>query len=107
MKKLTDDTFAQEVLNSDVPVMVEFGANWCGPCRFLAPIIKEVCNDFEGRAQVFTVDTDESKELVKQYKIQGIPAIFVFHNGEIKSQVIGAVTKGKLVSMLNEVLDEE
>lgn len=100
---LNDSNFNKEVIGSDMPVMVEFWAPWCQPCRILSPTFDEVSQELEGKAKVCKINTDENPKKTKEYHIQGIPNIIVFNNGEIVDQVIGAVTKGKLLDMLKKV----
>lgn len=105
---LNDGNFNKEVIGSDIPVMVEFWAPWCQPCRLLYPILDEVSRETEGKAKVCKINTDDNPKKTKLYNIKGIPAILVFKAGEIDDTVTGFVTKGKLMDMLKKAgMDED
>lgn len=97
---LTDDNFKDEVLNSDVPVLVDFWATWCGPCRMIAPTIEELASEFEGRAKVGKVDVDANARVAAQYGIRSIPTLLFFKDGEVVEQQIGAAPKRVLTEKL-------
>lgn len=103
--KLTDASFVDEVLNSDVPVLVDFWATWCGPCLMIAPTIEELATDFEGRAKVCKLDIDENQETAMQFGIRSIPTMLVFKNGEVVDQIVGVAPKKLLSSKLEAQLD--
>jgi thioredoxin 1 len=94
----TDSNFDQEVLKSDVPVLVDFWAPWCGPCRMVAPIVEELATQYEGKLKVVKLNTDENQEVAYKYGIRSIPTIGIFKNGEVVDGVIGAVPKHMLES---------
>lgn len=102
--KITDDNFETEVLNSELPVLVDFYADWCGPCKMMAPIVAELAETFEGRCKVGKCNTDENINLVNQYKIMSIPTIIIFKNGEAVATSRGATSKADLENKIQEVL---
>ncbi len=101
---VTDATFNQEVLQSDLPVLVDFWAEWCGPCRMIGPVVKELAKEYDGKAKICKVDVDENSLVSQKYSISGIPALLFFKDGEIADRVIGAVPKGELVRRLNALM---
>lgn len=96
---LTDANFEEEVLKSDIPVLVDFWATWCGPCMMLAPTVEEIAKEYEGKVKVGKVNVDEAVELAKKYGIMSIPTLIIFKNGEISDKVIGFVPKEQIVKM--------
>jgi thioredoxin 1 len=101
---VTDDSFEQEVLKSDKPVMVDFWAEWCGPCKMIAPIVDEIAQEYEGRLKVAKVDVDSNNKIAGRYNIMSIPSLYIFKNGQVVDQIVGARTKSFLVSSLEKVL---
>ena len=101
---VTDATFDQVVLKSDKPVIVDFWAEWCGPCRMVGPIVKEIGTDFEGRAVVTKLDVDNNPEVSAKFGIRNIPTVLFFKNGQIVDKQVGAVPKNVLVSKLEAIL---
>ena len=90
---VTDASFEQDVLQSDVPVLVDFWAPWCGPCRMVAPIVDEIAKEFESKIKVFKLNTDENPNVASQYGIRSIPTLMVFKGGQKVDTVVGAVPK--------------
>lgn len=100
---VTDDTFQEEVLNADVPVLVDFWAAWCGPCRVIAPVIEQLAEEFEGRAKVAKVDVDYNPNVAMQYGVRSIPTLLFFKDGVVVDQMIGGspAMKRPLAEKLN------
>lgn len=103
--EVTEDTFDNEVLNSELPVLVDFWAEWCGPCRMVSPIVEELAEEYEGKAKFAKVDVDENAEISMEYNIRSIPSLLFFKDGEVVDQVVGAVPKSKLKKKLENQLN--
>ena len=101
---LTDDNFSAEVLNSGLPVLVDFWATWCGPCRMIAPIVQELSGEYEGRAKVGKLDVDEAQRTAAEFGIRSIPTLLIFKGGKVADQIIGAVPKRQIAEKLEAVL---
>ncbi len=95
-KETTDNSFQKDVLDSATPVLVDFWAPWCGPCRQLGPIIDELSKDFAGKLEVFKCNVDENPETPSQYAVRGIPSIMIFKNGKLADTKVGALPKAAL-----------
>jgi thioredoxin 1 len=102
--EITESNFQEVVLNSDKPVLVDFWAAWCGPCRMVGPIVDELSNDFEGRAVVGKVDVDKEGEIAMQFGIRNIPTLLVFKNGEVVDKQVGVAPKNVLAVKLEAQL---
>ena len=100
MKEINSDAFKDEVLNSDMPVVVDFFATWCGPCKMIAPILDELSSEYEGKAKIVKVDVDQSKELAIEYGIRSVPTLIFFKNGEISDKVTNVLPKDELASKI-------
>ena len=101
---LTEDNFEQEVKNSDLPVLVDFWAEWCGPCKMISPIIDEIANELNGKLKVGKVDVDQASELAAKFNIMSIPTLLILKQGEPVDQIIGAVSKDALLNKLKKYL---
>ena len=98
---VTDDTFEQEVQQSPMPVLVDYWADWCGPCKMIAPILDEVSKDYSGRLQVAKMNVDENREVPGKYGIRGIPTLMLFKGGELAATKVGALSKAQLTAFLD------
>ena len=99
---LTNDNFKEEVLDSDTPVLVDFWATWCGPCKMLSPIVAEIADEYEGRVKVGKVNVDDEGELAAEYGIVSIPTLILFKNGEPTGSSVGYVPKENIEALLGE-----
>ena len=105
IKRFGDKTFDSEVLEAEEPVLVEFWAPWCGPCRAIAPVVDALASDLRGRVKVGKVDVDENPEVSKRYGILSIPTLIVFKGGKVVDTIMGSVTKARIRSMLDRHVD--
>ena len=104
--KFTDDSFEEDVINadSDKPVLVDFWAEWCGPCRMVGPVVDELADEYEGQVKIGKVDVDSNSETSTKYGIRSIPALLIFKGGEVVDQIVGAVPKAHLKKKLDAQL---
>lgn len=104
VSEVTDQTFEQEVEKSDLPVLLDFSAAWCGPCKVLEPVLEEVAAEFDGRIRVIRVDVDNNRNSAARFGIMAVPTLILMRNAEVKDQKVGAVPKHQVVEMINKVL---
>jgi thioredoxin 1 len=103
--EITDATFEDVVLNSDKPVMVDFWAAWCGPCRMVGPVIEQISEEYEGKAVVGKVDVDANQEFAAKYGVRNIPTVLVFQNGEVVGRQVGVAPKSTYAEALDTLLN--
>ncbi len=102
---VTEQTFERDVLNAALPVLADFWAPWCAPCRMIAPIVEELARDYEGRLTVAKIDVDENPELANRYGVQSIPTLAVFKNGQVVSRIVGYASKAELTRHIETALN--
>ncbi len=101
---VADATFQSEVLDSSLPVLVDFTATWCGPCKALVPILEQVATEYDGRVKVVKADLDTTRETAMKYMVRSVPTLLVFKGGQVTEQNVGAANKSKIEKMLEKVL---
>jgi thioredoxin 1 len=104
IRYVTDDTFTTEVLQSPLPVLVDYWAEWCGPCRMIAPILEEVAKEYAGRLTVAKVNVDENQQTPQKYGVRGIPTLMLFKNGNVEATKVGALSKSQLSAFIDSHL---
>lgn len=98
---VTDETFEQEVLQSPLPVLVDYWADWCGPCKMISPILDEVAKEYSGRLKVCKLNIDENQQIPPKYGIRGIPTLMIFKNGNVEATKVGALSKSQLTAFVD------
>jgi thioredoxin 1 len=101
---VADDSFDREVLQSATPVLIDFWAPWCAPCRAIAPLVEELANDYAGKLKVVKMNVDDNPRTPSRYGVRGIPNLIIFQGGEVKEQIVGAVPKAQLVKAIDRVV---
>ena len=101
---VNDDNFEQEVIACSMPVIVDFGAAWCGPCRTIVPVMEQISEEFEGKAKICSADIDECVGLTMRYGVRNVPTILYFKNGEVVGKMVGAASKERFIEELNKHL---
>ena len=101
---IADDSFEREVLQSTTPVLIDFWAPWCGPCKAIAPVVDEIAREYAGKLKVVKMNVDENPRTPSQYGVRGIPNLILFQGGQVKEQIIGAVPKSQLVKAIGNVV---
>lgn len=104
-KEFTDQNFEEEVLKSELPVLVDFYADWCGPCKMMAPVIENLAVEYAGKINVGKLNVDTSQAFAVKYRVMSIPTMILFVNGEVKETIVGAVSQKELVQKLDEALN--
>jgi thioredoxin 1 len=101
---VADDSFEREVLQSALPVLIDFWAPWCGPCRAIAPVVEELAREYDGKLKVLKMNVDENPQTPSRYGVRGIPNLILFKGGQVKEQIVGAVPKSHLVRAITTVV---
>ena len=102
--EITDENFQQEVLNSETPVLVDFWADWCQPCKMIAPVVEQIAEEYDGKVKICKLDVDSNQQTSQAMGIRGIPALIIFNNGKPVDQIIGVVPKSIIQKKIDEVL---
>ena len=101
IQRVTDDTFEPEVLKSEVPVLVDYWAEWCGPCKSIAPLLDQVAKEYDGRLKIAKINVDENQQVPAKFGIRGIPTLMLFKNGNLEATRVGALSKSQLTAFLD------
>ena len=101
---ITDETSYDEAINGATPVLVDFTASWCGPCKQLAPVLDQIATELDGRLRIVKIDVDEAKEIAGRYEIQGVPTLMLFEQGELLAKMVGAKPKGDLLATIEPLI---
>ncbi|MFL3025746.1 MAG: thioredoxin [Candidatus Neomarinimicrobiota bacterium] len=104
VKEFTSENFSTEVIESDTPVLVDFWAEWCGPCRVIAPVVDEIATEYSQKVKVGKLNVDHHNQVASQYGVRSIPALLIFKNGAVANQIVGAVPKNKITEILDSVI---
>lgn len=102
--EVSDSSFDEQVLKSSVPVLVDFWAPWCGPCKTIAPVVDELATQYDGRIKVVKINVDDNKDAAMRYNVRGIPNLILFKDGESVEQIVGAVAKQELINAIEKVV---
>lgn len=103
VKQVSDESFDSEVLKSDLPVLIDFWAPWCGPCKAIAPVVEELAKEYAGRLKVVKMNVDDNPQTPSKYGVRGIPNLILFKGGQVQDQIVGAVPKAHLVKAIDRV----
>ena len=101
---LTDETFEKEVLQSNIPVLVDYWADWCGPCKMIAPILDSLTDEYAGKLKISKLNIDDNRQVVLKYKVRGIPTLMIFKNGNVEATKVGALSKSQLTAFIDSNL---
>lgn len=100
----TDDTFAEKVLKSDKPVLVDFTATWCGPCKAMAPAIEDLAREYDGEVDIYLLDIDDNPETAKEHGVRGVPTFMIFNQGQVTERIVGSTSRSKLAAALEAAI---
>ena len=104
VQQVSDNSFEADVLKSDLPVLIDFWAPWCGPCKQIAPVVDELAKEYAGRLKIVKMNVDDNPQTPSKYGVRGIPNLILFKGGQVRDQIIGAVPKAQLVKAINQVV---
>ncbi len=104
IQQVSDSSFDGDVLKADLPVLIDFWAPWCGPCRAIAPIVEELAGEYDGKLKIVKMNVDDNPQTPAQYGVRGIPNLILFKGGEVKQQIVGAVPKAHLVKAIDDIV---
>lgn len=104
VKNLNESNFQKEVIESKIPVLVDFWAPWCGPCQIFAPILEEIEKEFKNKIKVLKINVDDNQNISSQYQIEAIPTLFLFKDGQIIEKIVGLITKEEIIEKLNRLI---
>ena len=101
---LTDETFEEEVLKSNIPVLVDYWAEWCGPCKMIAPILDSLIDEYAGKLKISKLNIDDNQKTPQKYNVRGIPTLMIFKNGNVEATKVGALSKSQLTAFIDSIL---
>ncbi|HVO22087.1 MAG TPA: thioredoxin [Candidatus Margulisiibacteriota bacterium] len=104
VQQVSDESFDKEVLQADLPVLIDFWAPWCGPCKAIAPVVAELAKEYDGKLKVVKMNVDDNPQTPSKYGVRGIPNLILFKGGQVKDQIVGAVPKAQLVKAVSQVV---
>jgi thioredoxin 1 len=101
---ITDDSFEDDVINAGSPVLVDFWAEWCGPCKMIAPVLEDLADEYSGKMKVCKIDVDQNKQMAEKYNVKGIPTLIIFNNGDAVGKKVGALSKAQLSAFIDSTI---